>query len=347
VKQKFPNMTQADFVALAGKARGTLRSRLQALAAQQKAASAGLGQPPTADDALAGLLPPGVTAAQLMAALNNAAPGASANVIANLLPPSTAPTAADLQGEQELIAKAGQDAPTAPPPEVVPTETVVQTTVVLKAKTGDSNSASTSSTSPPTITATATEGAQPAIDISAPAAGSGLTATTPTGVAGLTAETPALAIVPPSSTLRPAITAAGSGSGASPTDLTSSSSALPSRDDLNNDNSNASVVLELQGYSPTATGIKLKVAIKNSRTKSLPLPDSARAVIHMPGQADKEARVTFSSKEVGPGGVVQGIIKVQGHDLNPAADLVLPNFLPTAFADRDVHLTVPISALIK
>jgi hypothetical protein len=116
---------------------------------------------------------------------------------------------------------------------------------------------------------------------------------------------------------------------------------------LNNDNSNASVVLELQGYNPTPSGIKLKVVIKNSRTKSLPLPDSARAVIHMPGQPDKEARVTFSAKEVTPGGTVQGIIKVAGHDLNPSADLVLPNFLPMAFADRDVHLTVPISALVK
>jgi hypothetical protein len=67
----------------------------------------------------------------------------------------------------------------------------------------------------------------------------------------------------------------------------------------------------------------------------------------MPGQADKEARVTFSAKEVFAGGVVQGVIKVPGHDLNPSADLVLPNFLPTAFADRDVHLTVPISALIR
>jgi len=356
VKQKFPNMTQADFVALAGKARGTLRSRLQALAAQQKAASAGQALPPTADDALAGLLPPGVTVAQLTAALNNAAPGSSATVLANLMPPSTVTTAADIQGEQDLIAKAGQDAPTTPPPDVVPTEAVVQTTVVLKAKTGNSNSPSGSATTA-IATSASTVGvgsAQTATDLGTSAAGSGQPVGTSIGTSigtsegtseGLTAETPALAIVPPVSSLRPAINSATTGS--TTTTSTQSSAALPSRDDLNNDNSNASVVLELQGYSPTPTGIKLKVVIKNSRTQSLPLPDSARAVIHMPGQADKEARVTFSAKEVFAGGVVQGVIKVPGHDLNPSADLVLPNFLPTAFADRDVHLTVPISALIR
>jgi tetratricopeptide (TPR) repeat protein len=353
VKQKFPNMTQADFVALAGKARGTLRSRLQALAAQQKAASMGQGQPPTADDALAGVLPPGVTVAQLTTAFNNAAPGASTAVLANLMPPSTGTSAADIQGEQDLIAKAGQDSPTTPPPDVVPTEAVVQTTVVLKAKTGDANSATGASTSTsPTSTSQTSTAANAATassltpaSIGDSAAGSGQPVASSTGAAGLAAETSTLAAVPPptSSTLRPAITSTAA-SGASTTDP---SNALPSADDLNNDNSNASVKLELQGYNPTPSGIKLKVVIKNSRTKSLPLPDSARAVIHMPGQPDKEARISFSAKEVAPGGKVQGTIKVAGHDLNPSADLVLPNFLPTAFADRDVHLTVPISALVK
>lgn len=341
LRQKFPNMTQADFVALAGKARGTLRSRLQALAAQQKAASAGQALPPNADDALAGLLPPGVTVAQLTAALNNAAPGSSATVLANLMPPSTVTTAADLQGEQDLIAKAGQDAPTTPPPDVVPTEASVQTTVVLKAKTGDSNSPSGSAI---TAVENAAGSGQPVGTSIGTSIGNSVGTSVGTSV-GLTAETPALAVVPPVSSLRPAINSATAGS--TTTTSTQSSAALPSRDDLNNDNSNASVVLELQGYSPTPTGIKLKVVIKNSRTQSLSLPDSARAVIHMPGQADKEARITFSAKEVSAGGIVQGVIKVPGHDLNPSADLVLPNFLPTAFADRDVHLTVPISALIR
>jgi tetratricopeptide (TPR) repeat protein len=345
VKQKFPNMTQADFTALAGRARGTLRSRLQALAAQQKAASMGQGQPPTADDALAGLLPPGVTVAQLTSALNSAAPGASTAVLANLMPPSTGTSAADLQGEQDLIAKAGQDSPTTPPPDVVPTEAVVQTAVVRKAKAGDANSTSSGATTAASSTTAATADSPLATDINSSAAGSGQPVGTSTGTAGLTAETPTLAAMPPaSSTLRPAITSTSTSGAASTTDPLSTAS---SRDDLNNDNSNASVVLELQGYNPTPSGIKLKVVIKNSRTKSLPLPDSARAVIHMPGQPDKEARVTFSAKEVTPGGTVQGIIKVAGHDLNPSADLVLPNFLPMAFADRDVHLTVPISALVK
>jgi hypothetical protein len=222
---------------------------------------------------------------------------------------------------------------------------VVQTTVVLKAKTDSNASSPGASTSTSTLTTAATSDSQTATSIGTSAAGAGLPSPTSTSTAGLATETPALALVPPpTSDLRPAMTSTNASGAAATTDP---SNALASRDDMNNDNSNASVVLELQGYNPTPSGIKLKVVIKNSRTKSLPLPDSARAVIHMQGQPDKEARVTFTAKEVAPGGTVQGTIKVAGHDLNPSADLVLPNFLPTAFADRDVHLTVPISALVK
>ena len=357
IKKKFPNMTQADFTALAGKYKGNIKSRLQALAAQQKAASQGTGTAPTADDALAGLLPAGMTVSQLSSALASAAPAAASgasSVLANLMPPGAIKSAADEQSEQELFARAGQDAPTTLPPEVVPAEALVQTTVVLKTKTADAPAASASSAalvSPAGVIGPGTESFGNT-SIAQSQAGSGQPVAATDISTGLAAQTQALASVPPLSSLRPAISsgnslATPSGSSSTSSITRSDLTADASRDDSNNDNSNASVVLELQGYNPTATGIKLKVVLKNSRTKALPLPDSARAVIHMPGQPDKEARITFAAKEVIAGGIVQGTIKVPGHDLNPSADLVLPNFLPTAFSDRDVHLTVPISALMK
>lgn len=105
--------------------------------------------------------------------------------------------------------------------------------------------------------------------------------------------------------------------------------------------------LELEGFNPTPTAIKLRVVLRNQRSKTLTIPDKTEAIIRMAGQPDKEGHVSFPAREVGAGGEVHGIIKVAGHDLNPAADLFLPNFLPPAFSDRDLHLTVPISALMK
>ncbi|MDR3614626.1 MAG: hypothetical protein P4L53_13790 [Candidatus Obscuribacterales bacterium] len=110
---------------------------------------------------------------------------------------------------------------------------------------------------------------------------------------------------------------------------------------------NGSIKLELEGVSPTPTSVKLKVVLKNDGSQPLAVPNSPTALVRMFGQSDQKAQVIFTDKQVPTGGAIHGIIKVAGHNLNPAADLVLPGFLPAAFADRDVHLTVPISALVK
>ncbi|HEY9760838.1 MAG TPA: tetratricopeptide repeat protein [Oculatellaceae cyanobacterium] len=372
LKNKFPNMTQQDFTAIAGKFKGSLKSKLQALGSQQKAAATGQGPQVTAAQAaqtLASALPANVTI--------NGQPASTAvsnmvkeNVAGNVLPQTqmrnpiaqVAPAASSLQmaqaasslqmapttdslltappvsslpvstgfdpTEQEVLSKAGQDSPTMAPPEVVPDSASVSTAAAAAAlpMTPSISAASASSPTDPLL-----RGQLPTT-----AAGTTSSTTAPNG-AGLQGQTQSLALLPTSSS-----SAASVSSGLNRTDLNSSAA-----DPNSNDNSNASVVLELQGFTPTPTGIRLKVVIKNSRTKSLPLPDSAKAVIHMPGQPDKEAKISFTAKEVSPSGIVQGTVKVPGHDLNPAADLVLPNFLPTTFADRDVHLTVPISALVK
>lgn len=373
LKNKFPNMTQQDFSTIAGKFKGSLKSKLQALASQQKAASTGQGPQVTAAQAaqtLASALPANVTingqpASTTVANMvnenvaGNVLPQAQiSNVVAQMAPVAdslqVAPAASNLQAlpvpslavgtgfdptEQEVLSKAGQDAPTMTPPEVVPDSASPSTAAAAAATSPITSSISAaSSVAPAGAGSTASSPSDPVLRGQLPtnATSTTFSTTTSTGT-GLQGQAQSLALLPTNST-----SASSAFSGLSRTDLNSSVA-----DPNSNDNSNASVVLELQGFTPTPSGIRLKVVVKNSRSKSLPLPDSAKAVIHMPGQPDKEAKISFTAKEVSPGGIVQGTVKVPGHDLNPAADLVLPNFLPTTFADRDVHLTVPISALVK
>ena len=110
---------------------------------------------------------------------------------------------------------------------------------------------------------------------------------------------------------------------------------------------NGSIKLELEGVNPTPTAIKLRVVLKNDGSQPFAVPGTPTAVIRMFGESDRTAQVSFTDKQVSAGGAIHGTIKVAGHNLNPAADLVLPGFLPDSFVDRDVHLTVPISALVK
>lgn len=105
-----------------------------------------------------------------------------------------------------------------------------------------------------------------------------------------------------------------------------------------------SVKLELIGVQPTPLDIRLKVMLRNTQNSAITVPQGTHAVILMNGKT-RVAKVSFSSSTVPANGHLQGIIKVAGHDLNPSADLWLPNFLPGTGGDRDLHLTVPISSL--
>lgn len=107
----------------------------------------------------------------------------------------------------------------------------------------------------------------------------------------------------------------------------------------------STVKLELEGVSPTASDIKLKVILKNDQNVPFDVPNGTKAIVRMNGKPQRNAKVSFASKQVPAGGEVHGTIKVPGHDLTPAADVFIPDFLPGAAADRDVHLTVPISSL--
>jgi hypothetical protein len=104
------------------------------------------------------------------------------------------------------------------------------------------------------------------------------------------------------------------------------------------------VKLELIGVQPTPLDIRLKVLLKNAQTVPLKVPSGTKAVVQMNGK-QRLAKVSFPSGSVPAGGQLQGTIKVSGHDLNPSADLWLPNMLPGTGTERDLHLTVPISSL--
>lgn len=106
-----------------------------------------------------------------------------------------------------------------------------------------------------------------------------------------------------------------------------------------------SVRFELQGVSGSLTETKLKVVLRNDSDVVLKLPGDARVLVRLPGQAEKQMKVLFDGKEIAPRSEIKGTIKVQRKDLNPSADVYLPNILPANSGERGVHLTVPISSL--
>lgn len=105
------------------------------------------------------------------------------------------------------------------------------------------------------------------------------------------------------------------------------------------------VKLELEGVVPTPMDVHLKVVLKNDQSVPLSVPNGIKAIVRMNGK-DRLAKVTFPGKSVPAGGEMHGLIKVSGHNLNPAADLWLPDMLPAQTGSKDLHLTVPISAAL-
>jgi hypothetical protein len=109
--------------------------------------------------------------------------------------------------------------------------------------------------------------------------------------------------------------------------------------------SNGYVRFELEGVKPSPMDIKLKVVLHNDQPVPLEIPETVKAVIRMTGQPQRSVKIMFPAQTVAANGELQGFIKVPGHNLSPSADVFIPNLLPPTMADRDVHLTVPISYL--
>jgi len=117
------------------------------------------------------------------------------------------------------------------------------------------------------------------------------------------------------------------------------------RDRIATQPTNGNVRFELEGVKPSAMDIKLNVVLHNDQGVPLYIPPTVKAIIRMNGQPQRTVKLTFPTNAVAANGEVHGSIKVPGHNLSPAADVFIPNLLPATVADRDVHLTVPISYL--
>lgn len=105
------------------------------------------------------------------------------------------------------------------------------------------------------------------------------------------------------------------------------------------------VNLELAGVNVKPKGVRLNVVLKNGTGQPLEIPASTKAVVRMIGMPDQLAEVKFPVKSVTAGQEARGYISVSGHRLDPSADVFIPKLVSTANGTRDVHLTVPISAL--
>ncbi len=103
--------------------------------------------------------------------------------------------------------------------------------------------------------------------------------------------------------------------------------------------------LELSGINVRPKGVRLNVVLRNGTNQDLELPSKTKAIVRMVGAPDQVADVSFPVKAITPGQEAKGYISVSGHKLDPSADVFIPKLMNTEAGQRDVHLTVPISAL--
>ncbi len=105
------------------------------------------------------------------------------------------------------------------------------------------------------------------------------------------------------------------------------------------------VNLELTGINVKPKGVRLNVVLRNGTPRELALPSTTKAIVRMIGQPDQVAEVKFPVRAIMTGQEARGYISVQGHKLDPAADVFIPKLMSTDTGPKDIHLTVPISAL--
>lgn len=103
------------------------------------------------------------------------------------------------------------------------------------------------------------------------------------------------------------------------------------------------VHLLLQGVKASKDDVQLKVILRNDSPEEIKLPTSIKAVVRSSGQADQQAKASFTSKSLSPGGTISGTIKIPGRSLDPTADVIIPASSLAVLGLSDIHLTVPIS----
>lgn len=103
------------------------------------------------------------------------------------------------------------------------------------------------------------------------------------------------------------------------------------------------VRLELEGLSPTSKGLLLKVLLRNNQDVPLSLPARPTAVIRGERTPETTVKVAFPDTVVKAHGQLHGTIEVPKRNIDPAAELFLPDILPAGIGERNLHLTVPVS----
>lgn len=109
--------------------------------------------------------------------------------------------------------------------------------------------------------------------------------------------------------------------------------------------SDGSVRLELTGVKVQQKNIKLNVTFRNNGKEEIVIPGSTKAILRIVGEPDQAVKVRFDKKTITGGAAVAGEINLPGTKLDPTADVFLPKIVSSANGPKDVHLTVPISAL--
>lgn len=109
--------------------------------------------------------------------------------------------------------------------------------------------------------------------------------------------------------------------------------------------SDGSVRLELTSVKVQQKNIKLHVTFRNYGQQEIVIPGSTKAIVRIVGEPDQAVKVRFDKKTISGGASVAGEISLPGTKLDPTADVFLPKIVSSASGPKDVHLTVPISAL--
>ncbi len=99
------------------------------------------------------------------------------------------------------------------------------------------------------------------------------------------------------------------------------------------------VKLELAGVKPSAKDIRLQVVLKNNTDSVLPLPSKPIAIFRCATAPDTPVKVSFPLKAVPAHSELHGTIKIPRQQLDPSADVFIPDLLPSGTAYRNVHLT--------
>lgn len=97
------------------------------------------------------------------------------------------------------------------------------------------------------------------------------------------------------------------------------------------------LVFELTQIKPTLSNVLLKVSLRNSTGAPVAIPENVQAVIKYNNQTEAEVKVTFAAKAVPSNGTVDGVVKVPFNKVDPTADLLLRNILPTPGAELHVN----------